>query len=98
MKGELLAESAVRFVRAFDAPAEKIWAFLTDSRKLPEKLSTIPRTPREKIANPDDPLPIAIIEAPMTMLWLLSAPGRPTRLPEPMPLDWLPSPKTPLPE
>ena len=36
MTGELLAESAVRFVRTFDAPAEKIWAFLTDSKKLPE--------------------------------------------------------------
>jgi uncharacterized protein YndB with AHSA1/START domain len=36
MKGELIAESAVRFVRDFDAPAEKIWAFLTDSKKLPE--------------------------------------------------------------
>jgi uncharacterized protein YndB with AHSA1/START domain len=35
MTGELLAESAVRFVRTFDAPTEKIWAFLTDSKKLP---------------------------------------------------------------
>ena len=36
MKGEVIAESAVRFVRALGAPAEEIWAFLTDSTKLPE--------------------------------------------------------------
>ena len=36
MKGEVIAESAVRFVREFDAPAEKIWAFLTDPARLPE--------------------------------------------------------------
>ena len=36
MKGEILAESAVRFVRDFDAGCEKIWAFLTDSALLPE--------------------------------------------------------------
>jgi uncharacterized protein YndB with AHSA1/START domain len=36
MKGEIIAESAVRFVCIFDAPLEKIWAFLTDSRLLPE--------------------------------------------------------------
>jgi uncharacterized protein YndB with AHSA1/START domain len=36
MKGEILAESAVRFVRMLDAPADKIWAFLTDGAKLPE--------------------------------------------------------------
>ena len=47
MKGELLAESAVRFVRAFDAPAEKIWAFLTDSRKLPEWYGDGAIEPRE---------------------------------------------------
>jgi uncharacterized protein YndB with AHSA1/START domain len=36
MKGEIIPESAVRFVRTFDAPAEKIWAFLTESGRLPE--------------------------------------------------------------
>ena len=36
MKGEVFPESAVRFVRAFDAAPEKIWAFLTDSALLPE--------------------------------------------------------------
>ena len=36
MKGEIVSESAVRFVRQFDAPSEKIWAFLTDSALLPE--------------------------------------------------------------
>jgi uncharacterized protein YndB with AHSA1/START domain len=36
MRGEIMAESAVRFVRSFDAPGEKIWAFLTDSSRLPE--------------------------------------------------------------
>ena len=36
MKGEIVSESAVRFVRTLDAPAEKIWAFLTDSALLPE--------------------------------------------------------------
>ena len=35
-KGDVIAESAVRFVRAFDAAPEKIWRFLTDSRLLPE--------------------------------------------------------------
>lgn len=35
-KGEVIPESAVRFVRAFDAPAGKVWAFLTDSSLLPE--------------------------------------------------------------
>jgi len=36
MKGEIVAESAVRFVRSLDAPAEKIWGFLTESNRLPE--------------------------------------------------------------
>jgi uncharacterized protein YndB with AHSA1/START domain len=36
MKGEIVAESAVRFVRVLDAPAEKIWRFLTESNRLPE--------------------------------------------------------------
>ena len=36
MKGEVLAESAVRFVRELEAPAEKIWASLTETSRLPE--------------------------------------------------------------
>ena len=36
MKGEIIPESAVRFIRTFDAPAERIWAFLTDNGLLPE--------------------------------------------------------------
>jgi len=35
-KGEVIPESAVRFVRDFDAPPEKIWRFLTDSSLLRE--------------------------------------------------------------
>ncbi len=35
-KGEIIPESAVRFVREFDAPPAKVWAFLTDSSQLPE--------------------------------------------------------------
>ena len=35
-KGEIIPESAVRFVRDFDAPQAKVWAFLTDSSLLPE--------------------------------------------------------------
>jgi uncharacterized protein YndB with AHSA1/START domain len=47
MKGEIIPESAVRFVRALDAPVEKIWAFLTDSRKLPEWYGEGAIEPRE---------------------------------------------------
>ena len=36
MKGEVIPESAVRFVRELNAPVEKIWSFLTDSKLLPE--------------------------------------------------------------
>jgi uncharacterized protein YndB with AHSA1/START domain len=35
-KGEIIAESAVRFVRTFDAPTTKVWSFLTDSHLLPQ--------------------------------------------------------------
>jgi uncharacterized protein YndB with AHSA1/START domain len=35
-KGEIIAESAVRFVRTLNASPEKAWAFLTDSALLPE--------------------------------------------------------------
>ena len=47
MKGEILAESAVRFIRQFDAPADKIWVFLTDSRRLPEWYGEGAIEPRE---------------------------------------------------
>ena len=36
MKGEIVPESAVRFVRELNAAPEKIWRFLTDSSLLPE--------------------------------------------------------------
>ena len=35
-QGEVIPESAVRFVRELDAPAKKVWSFLTDSTRLPE--------------------------------------------------------------
>ncbi len=35
-KAEIIPESAVRFVRDFEAPAARVWAFLTDSTLLPE--------------------------------------------------------------
>jgi len=34
--GEVIPESAVRFVREFDAPVAKVWSFLTDGALLPE--------------------------------------------------------------
>ncbi len=36
IKGEVIPENAVRFVRDFDAPPEEVWAFLTESNRLPE--------------------------------------------------------------
>src|SRR5665213_3948431 len=47
MKGEIIAESAVQFVRSFDATPDKIWAFLTDSSKLPEWYGEGSIEPRE---------------------------------------------------
>jgi uncharacterized protein YndB with AHSA1/START domain len=35
-QGEVVPESAVRFIREFEAPVAKVWAFLTDSALLPE--------------------------------------------------------------
>lgn len=35
-KGEIIPESAVRFVRELDAPPAKVWAFLTESHLLPQ--------------------------------------------------------------
>jgi uncharacterized protein YndB with AHSA1/START domain len=46
-KGEVVAESAVRFVRPLDAPPEKVWAFLTDSARLPEWYGDGSLEPRE---------------------------------------------------
>ena len=46
-KGQVIAESAVRFVRAWDASPEKIWRFLTDSRLLPEWYGEGAIEPRE---------------------------------------------------
>ena len=36
MKGEIIPESAVRFVRTLAAPPAKVWEFLTDIARLPE--------------------------------------------------------------
>ncbi|MBW8707681.1 MAG: SRPBCC domain-containing protein [Alphaproteobacteria bacterium] len=47
MKGEILAESAVRFVRNLGAPPDRIWAFLTDSKKLREWYGEGSIEPRE---------------------------------------------------
>jgi uncharacterized protein YndB with AHSA1/START domain len=47
MKGDVIAESAVRFVRELDAPAEKIWAFLTEAARLPEWYGEGSIEPRE---------------------------------------------------
>ncbi|HEY1877940.1 MAG TPA: SRPBCC domain-containing protein [Rhizomicrobium sp.] len=46
-KGEIIPESAVRFVRDFDAPKAKVWAFLTDSSLLPEWYGEGQIEPRE---------------------------------------------------
>jgi uncharacterized protein YndB with AHSA1/START domain len=46
-KGEIISESAVRFVRDFDAPPSRVWAFLTDSRLLPEWYGDGAIEPRE---------------------------------------------------
>ncbi|HVV26821.1 MAG TPA: SRPBCC domain-containing protein [Rhizomicrobium sp.] len=47
MKGEVIAESAVRFVRRLDAAPEKVWAFLTDGALLPEWYGDGAIEPRE---------------------------------------------------
>jgi uncharacterized protein YndB with AHSA1/START domain len=47
MKGEIIPESAVRFVRDFDAPPEKIWSFLTQSDRLLEWYGEGVMEPRE---------------------------------------------------
>ena len=47
MKGEVIPEHAVRFVRDFDASGEKIWAFLTESSRLPQWYGEGSIEPRE---------------------------------------------------
>jgi uncharacterized protein YndB with AHSA1/START domain len=46
-QGEVIPESAVQFVRDFDAPAAKVWAFLTDSTLLPQWYGDGAIEPRE---------------------------------------------------
>jgi uncharacterized protein YndB with AHSA1/START domain len=46
-KGEVIAESAVRFVRTLPAAPEKAWAFLTESTRLPEWYGDGSIEPRE---------------------------------------------------
>ena len=46
-KGEIIPESAVRFTRNLSAAPDKVWAFLTDSRKLPEWYGEGAIEPRE---------------------------------------------------
>src|SRR5262249_42357661 len=47
MKGEIVAESAVRFVRALPAPPARVWEFLTDCARLPEWFGEGVIEPRE---------------------------------------------------
>jgi uncharacterized protein YndB with AHSA1/START domain len=47
MKGEIVSESAVRFVRDFDAGSDKIWTFLTQAGRLPEWYGEGSIEPRE---------------------------------------------------
>jgi uncharacterized protein YndB with AHSA1/START domain len=46
-KGEIIAESAVRFVRVLPGPIEKVWAFLTEASRLPEWYGEGSIEPRE---------------------------------------------------
>ena len=47
MKGEIVQEQAVRFVRALPATPDKVWAFLTDSTRLREWYGDGSIAPRE---------------------------------------------------
>ena len=46
-RGEIIAESAVRFVRALPAPVSRVWRFLTDTAALPEWYGEGSIEPRE---------------------------------------------------
>lgn len=46
-KGEIIPESAVRFVRILPGPVEKVWAMLTQSERLPEWYGEGAIEPRE---------------------------------------------------
>jgi uncharacterized protein YndB with AHSA1/START domain len=47
MKGEIIPESAVRFVRMLAAPPAKVWEFLTEAARLPEWYGEGKIEPRE---------------------------------------------------
>jgi len=47
MKGEIVPESAVRFVRALTATPAKVWEFLTEASRLPEWYGEGKIEPRE---------------------------------------------------
>jgi uncharacterized protein YndB with AHSA1/START domain len=46
-KGEIIPESAVRFVRTLPGPVEKVWAMLTETKRLPEWYGDGAIEPRE---------------------------------------------------
>ena len=46
-KGEIIPESAVRFVRILPGPVEKVWALLTQTERLPEWYGEGTIEPRE---------------------------------------------------
>jgi uncharacterized protein YndB with AHSA1/START domain len=46
-KGEIIPESAVRFVRILPGPVEKVWAMLTETNRLPEWYGEGTIEPRE---------------------------------------------------
>jgi uncharacterized protein YndB with AHSA1/START domain len=46
-KGEIIPESAVRFVRILPGPVEKVWALLTETKRLPEWYGEGAIEPRE---------------------------------------------------
>jgi uncharacterized protein YndB with AHSA1/START domain len=47
MKGEILSESAVRFIRTLPAPPARVWALLTEASRLPEWYGEGSIEPRE---------------------------------------------------
>ena len=47
MKGEIVPESAVRFVRDFSAPPARVWEFLSEASRLPEWYGEGKIEPRE---------------------------------------------------